>query len=134
MKKVIVFGTFDRLHPGHVNFFSQAKNLGDYLIVVVATDQNVLKAKGSLPKLTQEERLAGVERDPLVDKALLGSETMDYITTLKVEAPEILALGYDQKFDESTLRQKLDTTGLEDIKIVRLKPHEPHKYKSSLLN
>ena len=34
MKKVIVFGSFDYIHPGHLNFFEQAKSYGDYLIVV----------------------------------------------------------------------------------------------------
>ena len=134
MKKVIVFGTFDYLHPGHSHFFSQAKKLGDYLIVVVATDQNVLKAKGSLPKLTQDKRLEAVLKLSEVDKAILGSETMDYITTLKEERPEFLALGYDQKFSLETLRLELKKNGLGSIRLVRLKPHHPHKYKSSLLN
>ena len=40
-KKVICFGTFDILHLGHVNFFKQAKSLGDELVVVIARDVNV---------------------------------------------------------------------------------------------
>ena len=34
MAKVMVFGTFDGVHPGHENFFEQAKQHGDYLIAV----------------------------------------------------------------------------------------------------
>ena len=39
----MVFGAFDCLHPGHLDFFKQAKKYGDYLIVSVGTDKNVKK-------------------------------------------------------------------------------------------
>ncbi|HEY4500387.1 MAG TPA: adenylyltransferase/cytidyltransferase family protein, partial [Candidatus Paceibacterota bacterium] len=46
MKRVMVFGTFDILHPGHLYFLRAAKKLGDYLIVSLARDVNVRKIKG----------------------------------------------------------------------------------------
>lgn len=39
MKKVITYGTFDILHFGHINLLKRAKELGDYLIVALSTDE-----------------------------------------------------------------------------------------------
>lgn len=132
MKKVMLFGTFDYLHPGHLNLFTQAKKLGDYLIVVVATDQNAQKAKGEKPHFNQWDRLTTVSKAPGVDKAIIGSSNMDYLTTIKNEDPQVIALGYDQQFSATHLQKQLHTEGL-NIKVVRLKPFRPDKFKSSLL-
>ena len=45
MKRVITYGTFDLLHYGHINLLRRAKELGDYLIVSVSTDEFNLKEK-----------------------------------------------------------------------------------------
>ena len=46
MKKVITYGTFDLLHAGHINILRRAKDLGDYLIVAVSSDEfNAIKGK-----------------------------------------------------------------------------------------
>ena len=43
MKKVITYGTFDLLHVGHINILRRAKELGDYLLVVLSTDEFRIK-------------------------------------------------------------------------------------------
>lgn len=68
----MVFGTFDGLHPGHYNFFKQAKKYGDYLIVVVARNIVIKKIKKHFPNKNEEERLTEVQKYKLVDKTLLG--------------------------------------------------------------
>lgn len=46
MKKVITYGTYDLLHVGHINLLRRARELGDYLIVVLSTDEfNAIKIK-----------------------------------------------------------------------------------------
>ena len=48
MKRVITYGTFDLLHYGHINLLKRAKQLGDYLIVVVSSDEFNLKDRKSV--------------------------------------------------------------------------------------
>ena len=62
MKKVLIFGTFDGLHLGHLNFFEQAKEYGDYLIVVVARDKTVKRIKNRFPSKNEVERLRILQR------------------------------------------------------------------------
>ena len=48
MKKIITYGTYDLLHWGHINLLRRARELGDYLVVVLSTDEfNSLKHKSS---------------------------------------------------------------------------------------
>ncbi len=132
MKKVMCMGTFDILHPGHLDYFRQAKKHGDYLVVVVARDANVLKDKGRLPRRTEKERYQNVAVQAIVDKAVLGNEG-DKLKIVEQEKPDIICLGYDQAVDETKLQEILKQRGLTPL-IVRAKPYFPEKYKSSLLS
>ncbi len=128
MKKVMCTGTFDILHPGHIDYFKQAKKHGDYLIVVVARDSSA-RAEGKTLSLGERERLARVKKEPLVDKAILGNEG-DKLAIVEQEKPDVICLGYDQRIDEEKLRKALGLRGLTPL-IVRANPHHPEKYKSS---
>ena len=67
MKKVITYGTFDLLHYGHVNLLQRAKELGDYLIVAISTDEFNWNEKQKKCYFTYEERKRLVEAIRYVD-------------------------------------------------------------------
>lgn len=122
--RVLVFGTFDYLHPGHVFVLSEAAKLGDELFVVVARDKNVEKIKRIRPTHNEEERAAAIEALDYVSDVRLGYEEWGkHLQVLEDVQPDIIVLGYDQK--------AVIPEG--PWKVVRLEAFEPHKYKSSLL-
>ncbi len=129
--KIMACGTFDLLHEGHKNFLQQAKAHGNFLIVVVARDRNVLRIKGKIPHDDEELRLKNVQNIPFVDKARLGNEN-DLLKTVEEEQPDIICLGYDQQVDEEKLAAALAARGLAPI-IMRLKSYKPETYKTTLL-
>ena len=132
-KRVLVFGTFDLLHPGHRWFLRAAKRLGRELVVVVARDHNVLKLKGRLPLQKEQTRLKAVRKVKLVTQAQLGQREFNHRYTLvKKLKPDVLALGYDQMTRTTSLAKDLRKVGLRP-KLVRLKPFHPERYKSSLI-
>ena len=120
--KVAVFGVFDILHIGHIRFLKECKKLGDELVVVVARDSTVTKEKGQKPTLSENERLAMIESVGLVNTAILGLENADKLKVVERIKPDIIALGYNQKWNENELKEKLKKRGF-NIKIVRMKKY-----------
>ena len=129
MPTVLVFGTFDLLHPGHLHFLTQAKKHGDKLVVVVGRDKVVARIKGKAPVMHENDRLAMVKALGMVDAALLGHKDYQYQTLVKKLQPDTICLGYDQQETEGEIRARIGDT----IKIVRLKAYKPSIYKSSHL-
>lgn len=131
--KIMVFGTFDFLHKGHLSFLKQARKLSvnPFLIVSVARDINVKKIKGKKPRNNEKQRLAAVKKCALADKAVLGA-VRNYLAHILKEHPQIIALGYDQKAYVENLKGLLNNNGLK-VKITRLKAFYPKIYKSSLV-
>lgn len=130
MKKVLVFGTFDILHPGHEYFLKQAKGHGDELVVVVARDLTVKQVKHEFPVNNEENRLKAVQKLGYVNKAMLGSLDPDKYKIIEQIKPDIICLGYDQTAFISDLEAKLHEKGLKPG-IIRINSHKPDKYKSS---
>ncbi len=118
MVRVMATGVFDLLHPGHLHFLESAKELGDELVVIVATDAMVRRRKHE-PITPQEMRRELIQGLKPVDRAIVGREDDIYKTVEEVR-PDIIALGYDQSFREEDIRRELEKRGLGHIKIVRL--------------
>lgn len=133
LTKIMVFGTFDMVHKGHIHFFKQARKLAvnPFLIVSVALDKNVLRIKGRRPKNNQWARRHSLLEVAGIDKVVMGG-ARDFIPHILKESPDIIALGYDQIAYTESLSDLLKSAGLK-TKVVRLKAHKPKLYKTSLL-
>jgi FAD synthetase len=121
MVKVMATGTFDLLHMGHIFYLREAKKLGDTLIVVVATDATVRKLKHD-PITPQEIRVNLIKELKMVDEAYLGHEDDMYRIVEEIK-PDIIALGFDQVHNDSTIKNELKKRKL-NVKVVRLSKYE----------
>ncbi len=120
MTRVMASGVFDILHPGHLRYLQEARERGDELVVVVATDATVRRRKHE-PITPERMRLELVSALKMVDHAYLGTDG-DMFTVVERIRPDIIALGYDQDFDERQIEEVLRQRGLE-VKVVRLSKH-----------
>ena len=120
--RVMATGVFDLLHPGHVFFLTEARKLGDELVVVVARDQTArrLKREPYVPEHIRREMVASLKP---VDRAVLGSATDIYETVIN-ERPNIIVLGYDQVWNEREVEKECARRGVP-VKVVRV-PVSPH--------
>jgi len=118
-KKVFVGGTFDIIHPGHIEFLKEASLYGR-VYVSVARDKNSEKAKGRKPINDETQRLEVVKSIRYVYEAFLGDEN-DFLKSVERVKPDIIFLGPDQKVDEKKLKEELKKRGLENVEIVRMK-------------
>lgn len=132
MKKVMAFGSFDILHKGHEAYLNEAKGYGDYLIVIVARDENIMRFKGRKPKNDENHRLGQIRKLDFVDEAVLGHEG-NIFDVLEEYRPDVICLGYDQKtVEEEKLRKELEKRNIK-AEISRAKPYKEDVYKSSKL-
>ncbi len=131
--KVLTFGVFDPFHKGHEDLFRQAKEQGDWLIVVVARDSWIKVDKKREPLVTEDERLAVVKKQKLVDEVRFGYEwpPPDKYGLLRELDFDVVALGYDQSVTKKEVKKELWKRGKEGVKVKRMRPFKPAVYKSS---
>jgi len=131
-KKVLAFGVFDGFHEGHKFFLREAKKLGDSLVVVVTPDEVVELIKKKLPRFNLEERIQEIQNSQLADEVMVGDKLLAGWEILKKTNPEVIAIGYDQKELEASLKQHLQSENLF-IELKTIPPFKETKYKSSLM-
>ena len=105
-KKVFLAGTFDILHPGHIELMKWASSFGK-LYVVVARDINAVKSKGRRPVLPESVRLEIVRSIRYVYEARLGDET-DIFRPIEDIRPDIIVLGPDQSISEEVVAGEVE--------------------------
>ncbi len=128
---VMTGGSFDIIHPGHVETLESARLLGDVLIVSVARNPTFIKNKKRPPLHDEKLRKRLVESLRCVDAAILGSEN-DIYETVELLEPDLIALGYDQAHNEESMKLELKRRGLKS-KIVRLESTVPDIKSSNIM-
>jgi FAD synthetase len=115
IKKVLVGGCFNSIHPGHIYFLKEAKKFGDKLIIVLANDKNNKKPY-VIPAWERKKKMEALN---IADQVLIG-DPKDKTKIVKEIKPDIIALGYDQKIPKD----------LGDLEVVRIKKLGNYSTKS----
>ena len=97
MKKVITYGTYDLLHYGHINLLKHAKELGDYLIVGV-TSEDFDKRRGKINvKQSLMERIEAIKALGIADEVIVEEYDGQKIDDIKRYDIDIFTVGSDWK-------------------------------------
>ena len=107
MTTVMVNGTFDVLHPGHVALLNTARSYGDHLIVAIDTDRRVRELKGDKrPINNQNDRRIMLSALKAVDIVEFFDNTEDLVKLMERYQPDVYVKGSDWKHDtQSTAHQ-----------------------------
>ena len=117
MDKKIVWcnGTFDILHPGHIELFKVGASLGNKLIVATDTDEKIRQDKGaSKPINNLCDRISMLQAIKYIDEVLYFNTREELKGLIKLYMPDILLLGDDWKGG--------DVVGIEYAREVRFLP------------
>ena len=131
MKRAVVFGVFDRFHPGHEWFLLEASKLCNHLTVVVARDEDVLSRKGRTPSQSLSQRLQTVQEFLPFATVTAGDNAAGEWMVFTREPIDICVVGYDQDALHKALAELKERRQLS-FELILLKPYFPEKYKTSL--
>ncbi|MCE9656219.1 glycerol-3-phosphate cytidylyltransferase [Clostridium celatum] len=96
MKKVITYGTFDLLHYGHISLLKRAKELGDYLVVALSTDEfNAIKGKKA--HFSYNERKMILEAIKYVDEIIPENNWEQKVEDVRENNIDVFVIGDDWK-------------------------------------
>ena len=122
MKKVITYGTYDLLHVGHINLLRRAKELGDYLVVVLSSDEfNEIKHKSAYH--CYEDRKIILEAIKYVDEVIPEFEWEQKIKDVKENNIDVFVMGNDWEGQFDFLKEHCEvvylprTEGISTTKI-----------------
>jgi cytidyltransferase-like protein len=125
--KVLTFGNFDFIHPGHIHYLNFAKKQGSKLFTVVASDEISEKIKQRKNVFNQNQRIQQIKRLKISDEVLKGSNKNPFQILIQIK-PDIIVLGYDQKAPIKNIKDLLPNS-----KIIRAPEFKSYAFKSSLI-
>lgn len=101
MKKVITYGTFDLLHYGHINLLRRAKEMGDYLIVALSTDEFNWNSKQKKCYFSYEKRKQLLEAIRYVDLVIPEESWEQKVSDVQEFRVDTFVIGddWEGKFD-----------------------------------
>ena len=103
MTTVMVNGTFDVLHPGHVALLNTARSYGDWLVVAIDTDRRVKELKGEQrPINNQIDRRIMLSALKSVDIVEFFDSTEDLVKLMERYKPDVYVKGSDWKHDKKS--------------------------------
>lgn len=133
-KIVLIGGCFDLIHPGHITFLKKSKNAGNVLIVLLESDQSMVKS-GKNPAHNQKERLIVLESIRYVDYVISLRGILhdaNYYAIVKKIKPDIIAV---TESDPQIVHKKIqaDSVGAQ-VKIVtkRIKNYSSSRLRVKL--
>jgi len=128
MKRVITYGTFDLLHYGHINLLRRAKELGDYLIVCLSTDEfNYLQKKKNCYFSYQQRKLL-LEAIRYVDLVIPEESWEQKVSDMKEYHVDVFVIGDDWKGKFDYLKE----TGVEVVYLSRTPEVSTSQIKNNL--
>jgi len=124
MKRVITYGTFDLLHYGHINLLRRAKQLGDYLVVCLSTDEFNNKEKNKETYFGYNERKQLLEAIRYVDLVIPEKSWEQKENDIDKYEIDIFVMGDDWEGKFDLLKQKCEVVYLprtEEISTTKIK-------------
>ena len=101
MKKVFVNGTFDILHPGHIDLLYLASTYGDEFVVAIDSDRRVKEKKGdSRPINNEDTRSKIIFHIKGVDKVFIFDSDEELRDIIKEYEPDVMMVGSDYRDKE----------------------------------
>jgi len=112
-------GVYDMFHIGHLNIIKRAKQMCDFLIVGVTTDELCFSRKGKYPIICEDDRVAIVEAIKYVDRVVLQND-MDKLKAVKQYGVDAVFVGSDWKgtsswttYEEEFAKENCDVVYLD---------------------
>ncbi len=124
MKKVFISGCYDILHAGHLQFFEEAKALGDYLVVSFASSEVLWIHKRRKPSIPDEHKFALLQSMRMIDEVVIGhglEEGIDFRADFLRIRPDFLIVTEDDKY--APLKRALcDEVGAQYVVLPKTPP------------
>ena len=132
-KKVLFGGSFDMFHSGHVEVINKARSFGDYLVVMITSDERIKSKKHpALPIYSQQERLTVISNLKAVDEAIVVQDEPGKniaIRGIKLVKPDVYVR--TSEVNQETLQEEIELCQELNIDMVILDRQPGSRFRSS---